>query len=47
MYLWSTRVEKKTVILFKMRADIESKISVLRRTRHREAGELMFEMITG
>ena len=45
-YLWSTRVEKKSVILFKMRADIESKISVLRRTRHREAGELMFEMIT-
>ena len=44
-YIWSTRVEKKSVILFKMRSEIEAKISVLRRTRYSSAGDKIAEMI--
>ena len=44
-FIWSTRTEKKSVILFKMRAEIETQISILRRTRHSSAGDLMLEMI--
>ena len=45
-YIWSTRMEKKLVILYKMRAEIEAKISVLRRTSHSGAGDLMADMIS-
>ena len=45
-YIWSTRIEKKYATLFKMRAEIEAKISILRRTRHSGAGTLMLEMIS-
>ena len=44
-YIWTTRTEKKCVILFKMRAEIETQISIIRRTRHSAAGDLMLEMI--
>ena len=44
-YIWSTRVEKKAVILYKMRSEIEAKISVLRRTRYSSAGDKIAEMI--
>ena len=44
-YIWSARVEKKPAILYKMRADIEAQIAILRRTRHKAAGDLMAEMI--
>ena len=44
-YIWDTRVEKKTVYLYKMRAEIEARISILRRTRYMESGNKMLEMI--
>ena len=44
-YIWDTRVEKKTVHLYKMRAEIEARISILRRTRYMESGNKMLEMI--
>ena len=44
-YIWATRTEKKAVILYKMRAEIEARISVLRRTKHIGAGNLMSDMI--
>ena len=45
-YIWEARVEKKPVTTFKMRAEIEARISILRRTRHKGAGELMLEMLS-
>ena len=45
MYIWEARVNKKQVTLFKMRAEVEAKISILRRTRHKAAGEKMLEML--
>ena len=44
-YIWEARVQKKAVSLFKMRAEVEAKISILRRTRHKAAGEKMLEML--
>ena len=44
-YIWSARVEKKPAILYRMRADIEAKISILRRTRHKAAGDMIADMI--
>ena len=45
-YIWDARAEKKQVTLFKMRAEVEARISILRRTRHRMAGDLMLEMLS-
>ena len=45
-YIWEARVEKKPVTIFKMRAEVEARISILRRTRHRGAGELMGDMLS-
>ena len=44
-YIWEARLEKKTVYLFKMRAEVEARVSVLRRTRHRDSGELIIGML--
>ena len=45
-YIWDARAEKKQVTLFKMRAEVEARISILRRTRHSKAGDLMLEMLS-
>ena len=44
-YIWETRSEKKTVSLHKMRAEIEAKVSILRKTRYYLSGDKMLEMI--
>ena len=44
-YIWESRVQKKVVELFKMRAEIEAKVSILRKTRHREAGDRMLDLL--
>ena len=44
-YIWQARHDKKQVAKFRMRAEIEAIISILRKTRHREAGDHMMEMI--
>ena len=44
-YIWDSRVEKKAIYLYKMRAEIEARISILRRTRYMESGNKMLEMI--
>ena len=33
-YIWEARVEKKQVQTFKMRSEVEARVSILRRTRH-------------
>ena len=40
-YIWESRVSKKVVTLFKMRAEIEARVSVLRRSRHNQSGLLI------
>ena len=44
-YIWETRSEKKTVSLHKMRAEIEAKVSILRKTRYYLSGDKMLEKI--
>ena len=44
-YIWKERQDKKQVATFKMRAKIEAIVSILRKTRHREAGDYMLEMM--
>ena len=45
-FIWETRVEKKNVTLFKMRTEIETKITILRKSRHAAAGKRMLEIIS-
>ena len=44
-YIWETRLLKKQISTFRMRAELEAKISILRKTRHKEAAELMHGML--
>ena len=44
-YIWKERQDKKQVATFKMRAEIEAIVSILRKTRHREVGDYMLEMM--
>ena len=44
-YIWETRVSKKQVSMFRMRSEIEAQISLLRKTRHRNAAEIMLGMM--
>ena len=44
-YIWEARVEKKQVRIYKMRSEVEARVSILRRTRHKEAGNIMLEMM--
>ena len=45
-YIWEARASKKQVTTFRMRAEVEARISILRRTRHKNAGELMGVMLS-
>ena len=45
LYIWEARSNKKRVCLYRMRAEVEAMITILRKSRHREVGELMVEMI--
>ena len=40
-FIWERRIENKTVPLYLIRAELEAKIELLRRTRYDRAGELM------
>ena len=45
-YIWEARVEKKQVRTYKLRSELEARISILRKTRHLEAGNTMLEMMS-
>ena len=45
-FIWETRLLKKQVSTFQMRAELEAKISILRKSRHRDSAELMDGMLT-
>ena len=45
LYIWEARVNKKQVLRYKMRAELEATISILRKSRHSSAGDRMLEMI--
>ena len=40
------RTKKKQVCQYRMRAEVEAMITILRKSRHREAEELMLDMIS-
>ena len=44
-FIWETRLEKKKVLLYKMRAELEARISLIRRTKFSSVGLLMEEML--
>ena len=45
VYIWATRVLKKAIYPYKMRAEVEAKISVLRKTKYWASGKKMLEMM--
>ena len=44
-FIWEARLAKKQTSLFQVRAELEAKISMLRRTRHQGAGLKIQEML--
>ena len=44
-FIWERRLEKKRVVLFNMRAELEARISLLRRTKYSSVAVLMEEML--
>ena len=44
-FIWEARLAKKQTSLFQVRAELEAKISMLRRTRHQGAGLRIQEML--
>ena len=40
-YIWEARTIKKKVGRYEVRAELEATISLMRRTRHREAGDII------
>ena len=45
MHIWQARLEKKQVYLYKMRAELEAMVSVLRKSRHKNVGEIIASML--
>ena len=44
-YIWQARDDKKVVSQFRMRAEIEASISILRKTRFTASADKMLELI--
>ena len=44
-YIWGNRVNKKQVTTQQMRSEIEAKISILPKSRYREAGMKILEIL--
>ena len=45
MYIWQARSDKKVVVQYKMKAEIEAVISILRKTRYCASADRMLEII--
>jgi hypothetical protein len=45
MYIWQARSDKKVVAQYRMRAEIEAIISILRKTRFSTSADRMLELI--
>ena len=44
-YMWQARAEKKVLTQYKMRAELEAMITILRKTRYIASADKIFEMI--
>ena len=44
-YIWETRLEKKRPQTYRMRAEAEARVSILRKTRYAESGNMIIEML--
>ena len=45
MNIWEARVKGKMADLFRVRSDLESKVNLLRETRHRNLSLIITEML--
>ena len=45
-YIWKSRVDKKTVCQYRMRTEVEAKISILRKTRHVLCADRLSEIVS-
>ena len=45
MYIWQARTDKKVKYQYKMRADLEAAISILRKTRFNASADRMLEIV--
>ena len=44
-YIWEARVAKKTVVTHQMRAEMEAKVTIMRKSRHKTAADMMGNLI--
>ena len=44
-YIWESRSDKKQVQLYKMRAEAEARVSILRKTRYTIPGDMITDML--
>ena len=45
-YIWEARLAKKVVTIFRMRAEIEARVSILRKTRFTSSAQLVTDLIS-
>ena len=45
-YIWEARLAKKVVTVFRMRAEIEARVSILRKTRFASSAQLVADLIS-
>ena len=45
-YIWEARLAKKVVTLYRMRAEIEARVSILRKTRFSSSAQLVADLIS-
>ena len=44
-FIWDTRVSKKQVVLHQMRSELEARITILRKSKYRDAAMKMTELL--
>ena len=44
-YIWESRLAKKMVSMFRMRAEIEARVAILRKTRYQSSAEIITDLI--
>ena len=45
LYIWEARINKKQICLYRMRAEVEAMVTILRKSRHKGVGDTMLEMM--
>ena len=44
-YIWEARIKKKSISLYEVRAEMEAVISILRRSRYKNTGQIISDIV--